>query len=127
MGEFKNGDLVVTPTGRIAKVNRIQNKCRHDEIIRADLLYADNRELVILPLSLLRSHDGSVPKKSRKERSDQWMPARKRVRIEDRTIPILTPADQLLLMDGCMRTEIQGQAGGLARQQQIAGKKQMLQ
>lgn len=114
MSDFENGDIVLTPTGRTAKVSQILGKSQHDDIVRADLFYADSGEPVILPLSLLKSHDGSLPKKGRKVRSDHWKPVRKHVSIGDHSISVLTPAEQLLMMDGCMKIQIQGQAGGLA-------------
>lgn len=119
MSRFKNGDLVVTPSGRIAKVNRYWEESRRDDCARVDLTYADNGEPVRLAPSLLKLYEGGEPqpqpsKDERKSRSDFWEPKRNHLALADCPPPILDPIEQLLLMDGCMQIQIQGQAGGLA-------------
>ena len=118
MGEFKNGDLVITPAGRIAKVNRFWEESRRDDCPRVDLTYADNGEPVRLSPSLLKLYAGEQPgrrRRERKERTDIAMkPKRISVHLDNAPIPELNTVEQLLLMDGCMKIQIQGQAGGLA-------------
>jgi hypothetical protein len=125
MGEFQNGDLVKTPSGRIAKVNRYWEESRRDCCARVDLTYADTGEPVRLSPSLLILHEGERPGRSRrerKERRDVSMESRQIVvQLNDVSIPKLNIVEQLLLMDGCMKAPIQGQAGGLA-----SAKKRML-
>jgi hypothetical protein len=118
MSEFKSGNYVITPSGRIAKVNRFWEEPWRDDYPRVDLTYADNGEQVRLSPALLKLYEDEQPgrrRRERKERNDVAVkPRRISVRLDDAPIPALDPIEQLLLMDGCMKIEMQGQAGGLA-------------
>jgi hypothetical protein len=93
MGEFKNGDLVITPAGRIAKVNRVWGESRRDDCPRVDLTYADNGEPVRLSPSLLKLYEGEQPsrrQRERKEREDVGIkPKRVFKQLADTPIPSL--------------------------------------
>jgi hypothetical protein len=118
MSEFKSGDYVVMPSGRLAKVNRYWEESRRDDYPRVDLTYADNGEPVRLSPLLLKLYEGEQPgrrQRERKEREDVAIkPKRVFKQLANTPIPMLDPVTQLLLMDGCMKIQIQGQAGGLA-------------
>ncbi|SCX58955.1 hypothetical protein [Nitrosospira sp. Nsp1] len=118
MSDFENGDIVLTPTGRAAKVNRYWEESRRDDYARVDLTYADTGEQVKLSPKLLEPYKGEQPKRcwrERKERGDVSIePKRVFRRLDDTPIPEFDIVEQLLLMDGCMTVQIQGQAGGLA-------------
>ncbi|SOD42599.1 hypothetical protein [Nitrosovibrio sp. Nv4] len=118
MSDFKNGDLVVTPSGHIAKVNRYWEESRRDDCARVDLTYADTGEQVKLSPKLLKLYEGEQPQRCRRERKERGDvsigPKRVSRRLDDAPIPALDIVEQLLLMDGCMKVRIQGQAGGFA-------------
>jgi hypothetical protein len=127
MSDFENGDIVLTPTGRAAKVNRYWEESRRDDYARVDLTYADTGEQVKLSPKLLKLYEGEQPKQCRRERKERGdmsiEPKRVFRRLDDAAMPEFDIVEQLLLMDSCMKIQIQGQAGGLASSK----KRRMLQ
>ncbi|WP_143058209.1 hypothetical protein [Nitrosovibrio sp. Nv6] len=75
-------------------------------------------EQVKLSPKLLKLYEGEQPQRCRRERKERGDvstgPKRVSRRLDDAPIPALDIVEQLLLMDGCMKVQIQGQAGGLA-------------
>lgn len=67
---YSPGDLVVTPSGRIAKVGRSWPASRTDPRPRIDLTYTDTGEAVRIDPSLLELHRKAPPPCPRKNRCD---------------------------------------------------------
>lgn len=55
---FSRGDVVVTPSGRLAKVVHYYHASKRELVPRVDLMYLDDNERCMLVAQLLKFHNG---------------------------------------------------------------------